>query len=146
MQADMCGSNTSTQDASEGVLSQQGYYESIPDHVQHQMQMLTPDQVQILYRLDFYCFDQAGCRMLQQMIQDGDNKGMPQSPQRRAFLHCLIHFMLPIASDVMVNQFGNYLCQRIMEVADANGLETLVNQISYDLVAISLNIHGTRVI
>lgn len=54
--------------------------------------------------------------------------------------------MLPIASDVMVNQFGNYLCQRIMEVADSNGLETLVNQISYDLVAISLNIHGTRVI
>lgn len=33
-----------------------------------------------------------------------------------------------------------------MEVADSNGLETLVNQISYDLVAISLNIHGTRVI
>lgn len=54
--------------------------------------------------------------------------------------------MLPIASDVMVNQFGNYLCQRIMEVADANGLESLVNQISYDIVGISLNIHGTRVI
>lgn len=54
--------------------------------------------------------------------------------------------MLPIASDVMVNQFGNYLCQRIMEVADPNGLESLVNQISYDIVGISLNIHGTRVI
>merc|ERR1719454_1197899 len=81
------------------------------------------------------------------MIQDGDNaNGMPQSPQRKAFLECLIHFMLPIASDVMVNQFGNYLCQRIMEVADANGLESLVNQIRYDLVGISLNIHGTRVI
>lgn len=33
-----------------------------------------------------------------------------------------------------------------MEVADSNGLDTLVNQISYDLVGISLNIHGTRVI
>lgn len=33
-----------------------------------------------------------------------------------------------------------------MEVADANGLESLVNQISIDLAAISLNIHGTRVI
>lgn len=84
--------------------------------------------------------------MLQQMIQDGDNSGMPQSPQRKAFLECLIYFMLPIASDVMVNQFGNYLCQRIMEVAEPNGLESLVNQISYDIVGISLNIHGTRVI
>ena len=54
--------------------------------------------------------------------------------------------MLPIASDVMVNQFGNYLCQRVMEVADPSGLESLVNQISYDIVAVSLNIHGTRVI
>lgn len=80
------------------------------------------------------------------MIHEVDNNGMPQSPQRKAFLECLIHFMLPIASDVMVNQFGNYLCQRIMEVADPSGLESLVNQISYDLVPISLNIHGTRVI
>ena len=54
--------------------------------------------------------------------------------------------MLPIASDVMVNQFGNYLCQRVMEVADPSGLESLVNQISYDIVAVSLNIHGTMVI
>lgn len=54
--------------------------------------------------------------------------------------------MLPIASDVMVNIFGNYLCQKIIEVADPNELEALVNQISYDLVAISVNINGTRVI
>lgn len=33
-----------------------------------------------------------------------------------------------------------------MELADPNGLETLVDQICYDLVGISLNIHGTRVI
>ena len=65
MQGDFTGSNSSTQDASEGVLSMQGVYESIPDNVQSKMQMLTQEEVQILYRLDFYCFDQAGCRMLQ---------------------------------------------------------------------------------
>lgn len=52
------------------------------------------------------------------MISDIDVNGMPPSPHKKAFLDCLIHFMLPLASDVMVNQFGNYLCQRIMEVAD----------------------------
>ncbi len=30
--------------------------------------------------------------------------------QRLAFRKCLIYFMLPILADVMINQFGNYLC------------------------------------
>lgn len=33
-----------------------------------------------------------------------------------------------------------------MELAESRGLEKIVNQIIYDLVPISLNIHGTRVI
>jgi hypothetical protein len=60
------------------------------------------------------------------------------------FLRCLIHCMLPIISDVMVNQFGNYLCQKIIEVADTHLIAVLVNQLHHDLVDISLNIHGTR--
>ena len=80
------------------------------------------------------------------MIQDIDANGMPPSPHKKAFLDCLIHFMLPLASDVMINQFGNYLCQRIMEVADAASVESLVTHIQNDIVQISLNIHGTRVI
>jgi len=145
-QGEINASNSSTQDNSEGQIANISACEVIPEQIQKQMSVLTQEEQQILYRLDFYCFDQAGCRMLQQMIQDGDNKGMPQSPSRRAFLDCLIHFMLPIASEVMVNQFGNYLCQRIMELAESRGLEKIVNQIIYDLVPISLNIHGTRVI
>lgn len=146
MQQDICGSNSSTQDTSEGVISNQCFMESIPEHIQNKMQLLTQEEVQILYRLDFYCFDQAGCRKLQHMIQDIDANGMPPSPHKKAFLDCLIHFMLPLASDVMINQFGNYLCQRIMEVADPAAIENLVNHISNDIVQISLNIHGTRVI
>ena len=52
--------------------------------------------------------------------------------------------MLPIISDVMVNQFGNYLCQKIFEVSNQNILAALVNQLLIDLVDISLNVHGTR--
>lgn len=85
-QQDFSGSNTSTQDASESVMSNQAMFENIPDHVQNQMKLLTQDEIQILYRLDYYCFDQSGCRLLQQMIQDEDSNGKPQSPQKKAFL------------------------------------------------------------
>ena len=65
MQGDFNGStHSSTQDASE-LSNQAGMYDTIPDHIQNLMQMLTHEEVQILYRLDFYCFDQAGCRKLQ---------------------------------------------------------------------------------
>jgi hypothetical protein len=29
---------------------------------------LSQDEQQVLCRLEYYCFDQVGCRMLQQMI------------------------------------------------------------------------------
>lgn len=150
-----CSSFQDTNSDSQQLNNSTSAYDAAPEYIQQLLTKLTPDEQQILYRLDFYCFDQAGCRMLQQMIQDGVEKGpdqpavtMPQppSPSRKAFLQCLVHFMLPIISDVMVNQFGNYLCQRIMEVTDSSCMEKIVNQIIYDLVPISLNIHGTRVI
>lgn len=63
-----------------------------------------------------------------------------------AFLHCLVHCMLPIIPAVMDNQFGNYLCQKIIEVSDAKTIEMIVNRIITNVVEISLNLHGTRAI
>ena len=60
------------------------------------------------------------------------------------FFKCLVHNMLPIISDVMVNQFGNYLCQKVFEAADQSILAIIVSKLQADLVEISLNIHGTR--
>jgi hypothetical protein len=64
---------------------------------------------QILNSIEFYCFDQTGCRMLQQKIETGSND---------IFNQYLVKYMLPIIGDVMINQFGNYLCQKLIEVAD----------------------------
>lgn len=52
----------------------------------------------------------------------------------------------PIVTEVMVNQFGNYLCQRIMEEADSFDMKKLVDTVGEQIVTISLDIHGTRVI
>lgn len=44
----------------------------------------------------------------------------------------------------MVDQFGNYLCQKIIEVCNDNELKQLVNVIIPSIVKIIMNIHGTR--
>ena len=54
--------------------------------------------------------------------------------------------MLPIIAEVMDNQFGNYLCQKIIEVAGLTTISTIVNQILDNIVDISLNLHGTRAV
>jgi hypothetical protein len=54
--------------------------------------------------------------------------------------------MLPILPSVMTNQFGNYLCQKIIEMADSDALHKIVMSVLGQIVDISLNIHGTRAI
>jgi hypothetical protein len=83
----------------------------------------------MLFGIEQYSFDQSGCRMLQQMIQTNNNTAAQNelSPDESIFLKCLVHFMLPIIADVMDNQFGNYLCQKIIEVAGSSTLQVIVN-------------------
>lgn len=49
-------------------------------------------------------------------------------------------------AEAMVNQFGNYLCQKVIEAADPMTLSQIVNTLLHSLVTISLNVHGTRAI
>lgn len=46
----------------------------------------------------------------------------------------------------MINQFGNYLCQKIIEESDYNDIQMIVNKVNTAIINISLNIHGTRVV
>lgn len=54
--------------------------------------------------------------------------------------------MTPFLADVMTNQFGNYLCQKLIEVSAAADLKKLVASILPSVVEVSMDIHGTRVI
>lgn len=83
--------------------------------------------------------------MLQQKIassEDGDKFKV----QTSAFYKCLTHQILPLMSEVIVNQFGNYLCQKIIECADPIILQAIINQINDQLVFMCLNVHGTRAV
>lgn len=90
-------------------------------------------------KLTTLCFDQAGCRMIQKKLEN-------MQPGESAFASALIHKMLPIFSKAACNQFGNYLCQRVIEICSVDELKSLIYSILPCLLDISLNQHGTRAI
>ncbi|KAH9192564.1 hypothetical protein AeNC1_005468 [Aphanomyces euteiches] len=79
--------------------------------------------------------DQNGCRLLQEQLEFDD----------RADLCDVIYAeSLPHLVDMMVDPFGNYLFQKLLErVSDAQRL-VIVQHVSFHLVAAALNLHGTR--
>jgi hypothetical protein len=46
----------------------------------------------------------------------------------------------------MMDQFGNYLSQKILEVSDAQEIKGIIGTILPTITEISTNIHGTRAI
>jgi len=44
----------------------------------------------------------------------------------------------------MTDQFGNYLCQKIMEVASDEYLKAVVDNILDSISQVVINVHGTR--
>jgi hypothetical protein len=56
----------------------------------------------------------------------------------------LIQRMLHILPDVMTNQFGNYLCQKMFEVACDDDIRKLMNYVLAHSFQVSASMHGTR--
>lgn len=78
--------------------------------------------------------DQVGCRLLQQAL---DEEG---SSAATAILNEGLSFW----GEAMVDPFGNYLFQKILEKITPEERVTLVKSVSPRLVNASLNLHGTR--
>ncbi|PVV02161.1 hypothetical protein BB560_003387 [Smittium megazygosporum] len=80
------------------------------------------------------CKDQYGCRYLQKQLEEGTTKQTEM----------IYNEITPHFSKLMVDPFGNYLCQKLFEHCNEHQRTHIINLISKDLVNISLNIHGTR--
>lgn len=65
---------------------------------------------------------------------------------RQVFAQSLVHIMFEVLPEVMMNQFGNYLCQKLIEVCSVSALKQLVKAVVPSLVEISMDLHGTRCI
>ena len=102
---------------------------------------LTTEDIEIAQKVEVLAFDQAGCRMIQKKIEESSSKIWVT-----AFAGAVIYCMLDILPDAMTNQFGNYLCQKLIEVSSRETLKLLIHAILPSIVNISMNLHGTRVI
>jgi len=78
--------------------------------------------------------DQVGCRLLQQAL---DEEGVTAASM-------ILNEGLSFWGEAMVDPFGNYLFQKILEKITAEERIILVQNVSPRLVNASLNLHGTR--
>ena len=80
------------------------------------------------------------------MIQKKLEENQHQLTGPDFFVRSLLLTMLDILPQVMTNQFGNYLCQKIIEVCQVKNLKQFVDAVLPSIVEISMDIHGTRAI
>jgi hypothetical protein len=80
--------------------------------------------------------DQAGCRMLQRKLSECD----------QVVLSRILVEVLDIVVDLMVDPFGNYLCQKLVEVSPPENLGLLIGKVQPHIVRIALDPHGTRAV
>jgi len=109
---------------------------------QHLKAHLTFEELEIIQQVESLAFDQTGCRLIQRRLEDNfAEKGFND-----IFSASLVYAMLDIMPEVMTNQFGNYLSQKLIEVLSVPSLRQLVYAILPSLVEVSMDLHGTRCI
>ncbi len=85
--------------------------------------------------------DQVGCRTLQSRLQEyQDTRGASCSD----FFEVVLSEAAESLHSLMVDPFGNYLCQKLFDVCTSAQRLGLLRTISIDLHVIALNMHGTR--
>ncbi|KAG4955741.1 hypothetical protein JHK84_041722 [Glycine max] len=83
--------------------------------------------------------DQHGCRFLQRIFDEGT----PEDVQ------VIFNEIIDHVVELMMNPFGNYLMQKLLDVCDENQRMQMILMVTEEpgqLVRISLNTHGTRVV
>ena len=78
--------------------------------------------------------DQGGCRFLQKLINDQDKE----------ILKIIFDNSIKDFFQLMMDPFGNYMAQRIIEVADELMLTKIIQTANEDPVELCKNMHGTR--
>jgi len=87
-------------------------------------------------QLYLMCLDQFGCRFLQKEL-DANVRDVTDK-----IFYEIIDYIVELMSD----PFGNYLCQKLLELCDDNQRFMILDAVSSSLVEIATNIHGTRAV
>jgi len=84
---------------------------------------------------------QSGCRMLQRFLEQPAGTQTANDALRIIWKEAIEH-----VGPLITDPFGHYLWLRLLDrITPAQRLE-LLQRLSYDMVGISLNVHGTRVV
>ena len=62
------------------------------------------------------------------------------------FVKNVLQNLLSILPNVMTNQFGNYLCQKLIEVSPVDCLKQFISAVLPEIAQISTDVHGTRAV
>jgi hypothetical protein len=93
-----------------------------------------PPLEQLLGQVRRLSRDQVGCRLVQQALDE-------EGPMAATLI---LNEGLPFWGEAMVDPFGNYLFQKILEKVTPEERIMLIKTVSPRLVNASLNLHGTR--
>lgn len=85
-------------------------------------------------RLHSLCQDQLGCRYLQKTLEEGEP----------SYVAAIFSELSPHFADLMVDPFGNYLSQKLMEWASGAQRIHLLHNAFNHFSRIAHNPHGTR--
>lgn len=96
----------------------------------------TPEQAYLLSNLLTLAKEQTSCRYLQQVIENNPKLGT-------VYLYPVI---IKNITELIINQFGNYLIQKLFGYISQNQFSDILNAIVPDFVFISTNFYGTRVL
>ncbi|ELP84730.1 meiotic coiled-coil protein, putative [Entamoeba invadens IP1] len=97
-------------------------------------QTFSPQSFQNPENFPKMCRDQVGCRFLQQQLEEG-NTGT---------LEYIYQQIVPLLDSLMIDPFGNYLCQKLIEVVKPDQRVEIIEEIGDKIHTISRNIYGTR--
>jgi hypothetical protein len=97
-------------------------------------QVLVPSISSLVGQIRRLSRDQMGCRMLQQALAENDPE----------VATTIFNELLPYMAELMMDPFGNYLFQKLLDCISLKEREMLVKTVSTRLVQSSLNLHGTR--
>ncbi|OWZ11074.1 hypothetical protein PHMEG_00015961 [Phytophthora megakarya] len=79
--------------------------------------------------------DQNGCRLLQEQLDYEDRSDLCEVIYQESLEHL---------AEMMVDPFGNYLFQKLLERVSEKQRLVIIRRVSSNLVAAALNLHGTR--
>ena len=106
------------------------------DETKEEDQFNTEENKLLLSNLLVLAKEQTSCRYLQQIIDKNPKMGT-------VFFYPTI---IKNITDLITNQFGNYLIQKLFSYINQNQFTDILNAIVPDFVEISTNFYGTRVL